>query len=155
MGMGPYRRKKPIDSMAETGDMGDLGATAMPAGDEGDLDPLAAMTPPMGDEAGLQAMLDPMGGGGAVTDSPMLGEELSAGITNPGDAALDLGGEGMPMEEGMGMEQDPGLGLEEDPAELEAAMMEESMGDPMTPPDEQALIQQQLQLAARRRLAGL
>lgn len=137
--MGP-RRKRPEDIVAETGMPGELAGTAMPVGDETSMDPLTAMAPPsagMGMAAGpegIAAMLDPSAGA-APTNGPAFGQELSAGITNPGDAALEAG--------------------VMDPAEIEAEQMSGILDDPSADPDERNLIAQQLQLAARRRMAGL
>lgn len=41
------------------------------------------------------------------------------------------------------------------PEEQEVAQMEQALNDPNTPPDQVQQIQQMLDLAARRRLAGL
>lgn len=132
------RRKRPEDLFAETGMPGDLSGTAAPVGDEAAMDPLMGMVPPTSQEPGIAAMLNPQGGG-APTDGPTFGQDLSSGITNPGDAAL--GAEGMTPEE--------------DPAMMQADQMMAAMQDPMADPDEKRIIEQQLQLAARRRLAGM
>lgn len=139
-------RKRPLDTFAETGAPGDMSGTAAAAGTES-FDPLAAMAPaggPPGDQQGIAAMLQPSGGS-VPTSGPNLGPDLSAAVTNPGDAALsqgmDAGGGGM----------DPG----QDPDMLAAQQMEQQLQDPSLPPDQRAQIMQQLQLAARRRLAGV
>lgn len=144
------RRKLPIDQMADTGDPGDVSATGAAVGDETAMDPLAALAPPSNDESGLASLLQPGGGQGAdqgapPTDGPMFGQALGQQVINPGDAALAQQG---PDQGGMG---DMGV----DPEEEDAQMMQQMLDDPMTPPDQKAMIQQQLQLAARRRLAGL
>ena len=140
-----YRRKKPIDVMADTGDIGDLSATAAPVGGEGDLDSLAAMAPPSDNEPGLAALLNPAGGGAApqgapITNGPTFGQDLGAQVINPGDTALAA--------------QGPDMGGY-DPQQEMADQMQAALSDPSTPPDQRQQILEQLQLEARRRLAGL
>lgn len=155
------RLRRPEDLFADTGDPGDLSGTAAATGTETDpgMDPLAGMVPSGGpDEQGLAAMLNPSAGG-VPTSGPNLGADLSATVTNPGDAALAQGmGGGMDpgMDPGMmggepGGPMDPGM----DPEELQAEEMAAALEDPSTPPDERNQIIQQMQIAARRKLAGV
>jgi len=75
------------------------------------------------------------------------------------------GGGGIDQQQGVGMDSsmlsDEDLaGLAQNPVggdyeDLQLQQMEAALTDPATPPDQRAMLEQQLALAARRRLAGV
>jgi hypothetical protein len=135
MGLGPTRRRRPEDVMADTGDIGDLSATAMPTGTEGlELGGPMPGTAPAGAEAmGGNPMAAAMG---PPTSGPTLGQDLAGSIVNPGDVAMgaDLGLEG---------------------EEAIADGMASVLDNPEASPEERNEVLAQLGLAARRRLGGI
>jgi hypothetical protein len=81
----------------------------------------------LGDLAGGGAGLDQMQGVGL--DSSQLSDDDLAGMAEGGDA----------------------VGYED----LQLQQMEAALNDPSTPPEQRAMLEQQLALAARRRMAGV
>lgn len=101
------------------------------------LDTLTGASPPEVGQLGGMGMSDPsMGGGmgideqaGVGLDSSMLSDDDLATMAQQGDA----------------------VGYED----LQLQQMEAALNDPATPPEERAMLEQQLALAARRKLAGV
>lgn len=137
----PYDQTDPMQQVAAP----QGAAPAMPGGQPPDMAglPLGGGAPSAGGGASLLAGLGGQSGGdllgGGLPGVPQ--EPAQGGSTDQltGDDLAALSGE-----------QDVG-----NPEDVAVAQMEAALDDPNTPPDVKAQIQQQLDLAARRRLAGL
>lgn len=148
----PYDQTDPLQQM---------GAPAQAGGPTGAAMPGAALPPGAPDIGASTAPtfgLDQMGGGG-------LGAPDAGGLANlfPGDAQGGLGtdpGAGVPGStddltgNDLAALSQP-VGDLQSPEDQQVAAMDAALDDPTTPPEVKQQLMQQLDLAARRRLAGL
>lgn len=154
----PYDQTDPMQQMAAPPQAGGPTGAAMPAPSlppgAPDLGALGTNTAPTGgggllDPGGLGGLGAPDGGGlppNVPGDPGQLGA-AGAGLGGPQSTddltGNDLAALGQP------------IGDLQSPEEQQIAQMDAALNDPNTPPEQQAQLQQMLDLAARRRLAGL
>lgn len=98
------------------------------------------------EQAGAQQPIDPYQGANVA---PTMGME---GPTDPAGMAEGMGAAPEDLSAGTDMLSDQELAMAEDPG---APDMEQIMSDPTLPPEQQAALQEQILMAARRQLAGL
>lgn len=148
------RRKRNDDFLPEVPDevMGAGAGTDPIAYDQTVEDAPEPMAQPLGDEALAASPEDALPPEPGLEEPGAGGQEaMLAGIGAPPEGP-ETGGMSNVDLAGLQLGDEAGL---EDPEEAAAAEMQAALENPSTPPDQRALIQQQLELAARRRLAGV
>jgi hypothetical protein len=162
----PYDQTDPMQAVAAPGQAGPgptdaaMPASALPPGAP-DMGALGTNTAPTGG-GGLESLLAQLGGGGA--GAPGLGGALGGPPQGLDPTAAGAGGDpsglGGPAStddltgNDLAALTQPVGGLQS-PEDQEAAQLSAALDDPNTPPDQKAQLAQMLDLAARRRFAGL
>lgn len=101
------------------------------------LDTITGGAPPEPSQLGGAGMGDPgLGGGGGIDQMQGVGLDSSQ-LTDEDLAAMSQQGGAVDYED------------------LQLQQLEGALNDPATPPDQRAMLEQQLALAARRRMAGV
>jgi hypothetical protein len=160
----PYDQTDPMQQVAAGAQAGGPTGAAMPASalppGAPDMGALGTNTAPTG--GGLEGLLAQLGGGGA----PDAGGGAGLGGAMPGALDPTAGAGGDPAGLGGAASTDDLTGNDlaalsqpiggmDSPEDAEVAQLEAALNDPNTPPDQQQQLAQMLDLAARRRLAGL
>lgn len=122
---------------------------AIPSDQTAPVDPSMAPAPAPSPEPGGS----PMPGAGAPTPPPGVNSMLAAMGSQSTDPTMDP----TSFQGDTGQMSDDQLAsmTGQDPTEADAQAMAAALDDPSVPPDQKQLIQQQIALAARRKLAGV